>query len=125
MRFTLKPTSARLPETPTASSALINDWAGRVTDLSEDALDHSIPQNQSTEQLEDACLVRDELNNQLELTHPDASAPTERSFHVLKSADALFRRITVESNTADTLSIHNHYPRRSEWWWRRLLRRPK
>jgi hypothetical protein len=75
-----------------------------------------------TGNLEDACLVRDALNNRLERTHPDSTVCAERSLQVLRSADALFLRFTTESTTAETLSWHNHYAHRSEWWWRRLPR---
>jgi len=92
-------------------------------DLWEDTRETGLLQAQPTQELEDACLVRDQLQNRLELTHPEHSGCAERSLRVLRSADALFRQFTTESTTAADLSAHNHYPHRGEWWWRRLPRR--
>jgi hypothetical protein len=122
VRFQLRQPSSRIAEAPNVSASLINDWASRVTELAE--LDGEELENvEPAAEFESACLVRDQLNNQLDVTHVDATASTEKSMKRLRSADALFRRITVQSDTASTLSAHNHYARLSEWWWRRVLRR--
>jgi hypothetical protein len=104
------------------SAALIGDWAERVMDLYEETKIVPAEENQPTAQLEDACLVRDQLQNQLEVTHAESTTCAARSLQILDSADALFRQFTTESTSAADLTAHNHYPLRGEWWWRRLPR---
>jgi hypothetical protein len=109
-------------ETPNASSVLIADWATRVMDLWEDSREPQPSVPEATPELGAACRVRDDLNNRLGRTHEDSAPCGERTMQVLHDADALFRLFTTESSTAQSLSSHNHYARRSEWWWRRLPR---
>lgn len=91
-------------------------------DLWQDTRASEIGDEQPTAELQDACLVRDQLHNRLEMAHQDSTGCAERSLEVLRSADELFRQFTIESTTAAELSAHNHYAHRGEWWWRRLPR---
>ena len=122
MRFRIAPTSTRIAATPNVSAALIGDWAERVMDLSEETRASVASETPTSQELEEACLVRDQVQNRLELPHPGSESCTERSLETLRTADVLFRQLTSESTTAAELSAHNHYPRRGEWWWKRLLR---
>lgn len=128
MRFELAPTTTRTPKAPNVSAALIGDWASRVMDLWEESRDESCASQtaakriDANQELGDACRVRDELNNQLERTHQDEGECAERALEILRSADDLFRQFTIQATTAASLSSHNHYARRGEWWWSRLPR---
>jgi hypothetical protein len=109
-------------ETPNVSAILIADWASRVMDLWETSREPRPAAPEATLELGDACRIRDDLNNRLGRSHEDSAPCGERTMQVLHDADELFRRFTIESSSAQSLSSHNHYPRRSEWWWRRLPR---
>jgi hypothetical protein len=125
MRFHIATTSRRSTATPNGSAALIGDWAERVMSLYEDTKAVAVVEHRPSVELEDACLVRDKLQNQLEITHSESPSCAARSLQVLRSADALFRQFTTESTSAADLSAHNHYPLRGEWWWGRLPRARK
>jgi hypothetical protein len=122
MTFDIAITSTRKASAPGASAALIGGWAERVMDLWEETRAPAVAETQPTQDLEDACLVRDQLQNRLDVTHPGAAACPERSLRVLRSADNLFRQFTTASTSAADLSAHNRYPFRGEWWWGRLPR---
>jgi hypothetical protein len=122
MRFELEQTSNGTTGTRNASALLITDWAYRVMDLWEESRAPQPLGADATQELSDACRVRDDLNNRLERSYEDSEPCAERSLQTLRNADALFRQFTVESNTAQTLSSHNHYARRGQWWWSRLPR---
>jgi hypothetical protein len=98
-------------------AGLIGDWAERVIGLWEES---RVPMHTvALEGLSEACRVRDQLNNRLTRPHPGAEE-TPGTLRVLRSADALFKQFTVQSTSAAALSHHDHYARRSEWWWGRL-----
>lgn len=122
MTFDIAITSTRKASAPNVSAALIGDWAERVMDLWEETREPAAAETQPTQNLEDACLIRDQLQNRLDVTHPGATACPERSLRVLRSADNLFREFTTQSTSAADLSAHNRYPLRGEWWWGRLPR---
>jgi hypothetical protein len=122
MTFRIATPSTRVTASLNVSAALIGDWAERVMDLWEATREPALAETQPTQELEDACLVRDQLQNRLDVTYPESTACPPRSLQVLRSADSLFRQITTESASAADLCAHNHYPLRSEWWWGRLPR---
>jgi hypothetical protein len=108
---------------PNDSAELIGDWAERVMslwELSRQPANTAV--REASSELGDACLVRDALNNQLGLLHEKSLACPARSMQTLRDADTLFRQFTVESTTAQTLSAHDHYAHRDQWWWGRLPR---
>jgi hypothetical protein len=119
MRTEQSMTVSRATEVPNISAGLISDWSNRVMDLWEQSRDSRPEGPRDRDELGDACRIRDELNNRLGLAHPEGTGCAEKALEALHSADALFLQFTVESNTAESLSRHNHYARRSEWWWRR------
>jgi hypothetical protein len=120
MRFHIATTSTRPTAAPNVSAALIGDWAERVMNRYEETKGPGTAERLPNNALEDACLIRDQLQNRLEVAHPEATTCAARSLQILRSADALFRQFTRESTTATDLSAHNHYALRSEWWWGRL-----
>ena len=104
------------------SSELVTDWASRVSALWVESRARRPDDTRAAGDLARACLVRDELNNRLTQPYPDEFTCAEESLQTLRDADAFFLQFTVESTTAESLSRHNHYARRSEWWWRRQPR---
>jgi hypothetical protein len=112
----------RTTDAPGVSASLIGDWAARVMDLWVESREPARDATEASEELGDACRVRDELNNRLERAYEDSAPCAERALQTLRNADALFMQFTVESTTAQSLSSHNHYAHRGEWWWRRLPR---
>jgi hypothetical protein len=119
MRSEQTMTLSRVVEVPNISAGLISDWSDRVMDLWEQSREARPVEPRDGDDLGDACRIRDELNNRLALTHPEGSVCAEKALEALRSADALFLQFTVESSTAESLSQHNHYAHRGEWWWRR------
>jgi hypothetical protein len=119
MRTEQTMTVSRPTEVANISAGLISDWSNRVMGLWEQSRDSRPEGPRVRDELGDACRIRDELNNRLALTHPEGTLCAEKALEALSSADALFLQFTVESSTAESLSQHNHYARRSQWWWRR------
>jgi hypothetical protein len=68
-------------------------------------------------------LVRDELGVRLRRDAGPDSECSKRAAEVLKSADDLLMQFTVEARFVDDLDAFDHYPRQSEWWWRRMPKR--
>lgn len=68
-------------------------------------------------------LVRDELGVRLRRDVGRDSECSKRAAEVLKSADDLLMQFTVEARFVDGLDAFDHYPRQSEWWWRRMPKR--
>jgi hypothetical protein len=120
MIFALETASTQAAAPSGVSEALINDWASRVMDMWEES--RGVHDAELNGDLAEACRIRDSLNNRLERSYACSTDCVQRSLRLLKAADDLFRNFTVEATTASALSVHNHYPHRGEWWWRRLLR---
>jgi hypothetical protein len=120
MIFALETASTQAAAPSGISEALINDWASRVMDMWEES--RSLHDTEPNGELAEACRIRDSLNNRLERAYACPTDCVQRSLRLLKAADDLFRNFTVEATTASALSVHNHYSRRGEWWWRRLPR---
>jgi len=110
-------------DVPNASARLIGDWAERVMSLWEESRRSAgTAGSEASSELGDACLVRDALNNELGLLHEKSVPCPARSMQTLRDADTLFRQFTVESIAPQTLSAHDHYAHRDQWWWGRLPR---
>jgi hypothetical protein len=105
----------------TSTGDLIAIWATRIIGHWERSRQPGAASNMG--ELADSYRVRDELGVRLDRDAGRDSECTRRAAEVLKSADDLLVRFTVEAGFIDGLDAFDHYPRQSEWWWRRMPKR--
>ncbi len=86
MRFDIASSPSRTATTADASESLIREWADRVMNLWDHSREADARAGQPSQDLLDACLLRDQGHNRLHLTHPESGGCTERSLRVLSSA---------------------------------------